>query len=206
MEVPDGLGAGDERALSAAAEWLAHRGHLTVWLAGAPLRVVDRVPAVAISLPRYLAELGTEAPPAPTEPARERLFWYPPLSGQPRRDSPSEQRLEKALAANEWARGRRWNYTYEWHLLGKPYRLDVLWPEERLVVEVDGPDHRQPLKYADDRRRDVQLQLLGHAVLRFTNEEVLADVQAVVRKIEQLLSQRRIDNTRLTEMRHHVEP
>src|SRR5256885_16649158 len=65
------------------------------------------------------------------------------------------------------------------------------WPAEGLVVEVDGPDHRERLKFADDRRRDVQLHLRGHVVLRFTNEQVLADVETVVRKIEQLLSQRR---------------
>jgi very-short-patch-repair endonuclease len=51
----------------------------------------------------------------------------------------------------------------------------------------------------------VQLHLLGHVVLRFTNEEVLADVETVVQKIEQLLSQRRENNTQYMEMRQHVE-
>jgi len=99
--------------------------------------------------------------------------------------------LERSLARHDWALGRCWNHTFEYHLLRKAYRLDLYWPDEGVVVEVDGPDHREKYKFADDRRRDVQLQLLGHDVLRFTNEEVLADVQAVVEKIGQLLRQRR---------------
>lgn len=121
----------------------------------------------------------------------EPLFTYPPLSGQPRPDSAAEQALERALARYEWAQGRRWNHTYEWHLLAKAYRLDLFWPADGLVVEVDGPEHRGVLKFADDRRRDVQLQLIGYDVLRFTNEHVLRDVQSVVLKIKQSLSQRR---------------
>ena len=212
IELPDGLSPADERALAAAAEWLAQHGHLTVWLAGAPLRVVDRMPTVRITLPAYLMQLAAEAGPttsgsgagdadpgkraAPVDEdhqlaSTEPIFRFPPLSGVPRQDSPAELRLERALAPHEWARGRRWNHTYEWHLLGKPYRLDLFWPAEDIVVEVDGPDHRERLKFADDRRRDVQLHLRGHVVLRFTNEQVLADVETVVRKIEQLLSQRR---------------
>jgi very-short-patch-repair endonuclease len=225
IEVPDGLLPADERALMAAAEWLAQHGHLTVWLAGAPLQV-DRMSTVTITLPAYLMQLAAEAGPTTSgsgagdadpgerpaavdeghQPASTGpVFRFPPLSGMPRQDSPAELRLERALAPHEWARGRRWNHTYEWHLLGKPYRLDLFWPTEGIVVEVDGPDHRERLKFADDRRRDVQLHLRGHVVLRFTNEQVLADVETVVRKIEQLLSRRRETNTHYLEMGQHVD-
>jgi very-short-patch-repair endonuclease len=205
IELPDGLSPADERALTASAEWLAHHGRLTVWLAGAPLRVVDRLQTVAVTLPVHLTRLVDEADraaragrgagaaeashPTPDGP----VFRYPPMSGLPRADSPAEQALERALAPHEWARGRQWNHTDEWHVLGKPYRLDLFWAAEGLVVEVDGPDHRGRLKFADDRRRDVHLQLLGHDVLRFTNEQVLSDVYATIRKIQQALSRRRAD-------------
>jgi very-short-patch-repair endonuclease len=215
IDVPDGLAPADERVLGASAEWLAHHGRLTVWLAGAPLHVVDRLRTVAVTLPAYLAWLATDAPPTvddapgPTrgEPTGQAAptFSYPPLSGLPRTDSPAELALERALAPHEWAFGRRWNHTYEWHILGRPYRLDLFWAAESLVVEVDGPDHRGRLKFADDRRRDVQLQLLGHDVLRFTNDQVLSDVHATVRKIQQSLSQRRAGAARSTEMRQHAD-
>ncbi len=197
----------DERGLVAAGEWLAQHGHFTVWLAGAPLDAVDRVPAVRLTLPAYLVQLAVQTKARAAQPAAasRAVLRYPPISGIPRSDSPAERRLEKALAPCQWAQGRRWNYTFEWHLLAKPYRLDLFWPEEQLVVEVDGDDHRDPLKYADDRRRDRQLATLGHLVLRFTNDEVLGDVSEVVRTIERILTQRRVHNTQPSEVRHHVE-
>lgn len=211
IHVPDGLTPAGEVALTHAAEWLANRGRLTVWLAGAPLRTVDRIRSVPITLPAHLTQLAAEAQlvdesigPAVPEPA-EPVFTYPPLSGQPRPDSPAELALERALAPHAWAGGRRWNHTYEWHILGQLYRLDLFWAAEGLVVEVDGPEHRERLKFADDRRRDVQLQLLGHDVLRFTNEQVLADADAVVLKLHRLLVTRRAAMADHKEKRAHVD-
>ncbi|HEY3262891.1 MAG TPA: DUF559 domain-containing protein, partial [Pseudonocardiaceae bacterium] len=192
IEVPDGLEPNDERTLTTAAEWLADRGRLTVWLAGAALREVDRIRTVAITLPRYLTQLTVDAAPgAPAESSSEPSLRYPPISGSPRIDSPAEQALERAIAPYEWAQGRRWNYVYEWHILGRPYRLDLFWAAEGVVVEVDGPEHRGRLKFADDHQRDVRLQMLGHHVLRFTNEDVLSDAYSAVLKIRHLLDRRR---------------
>jgi very-short-patch-repair endonuclease len=193
IDLPEGLTAYDEGVLVAAAEWLAARARLTVWLAGGPLRAVDRVRSVVVSLPAGLTRLRDEAGPgaAPSAPG---LTWPAP-AGAPRADSAAEQTLERALAPHGWAGGRRWNQVYDGKLLGRPYRLDLHWPADGVVVEVDGPEHRGRLAFADDRWRDVQLQLLGLDVLRFTNEQVLADVQLVVEKIRQLLVRRRADDT-----------
>jgi very-short-patch-repair endonuclease len=205
VAVPEGLSGPDEATLVAAAEWLAYHGRLSVWLAGAALRAVDRVRSVAVRPPvdADAAPPHVGAGTAPRDPRP--VFSYPPVSGVPRADSAAEQALERALARHEWAKGRRWNHTYDWHLLGKPYRLDLFWASERLVVEVDGPDHRGRLKYADDRIRDTRLQVHGHHVLRFTNEQVLADVEGVVAQIRQLLCRRRAEQPHHTEMGHHVE-
>ncbi|WP_432987401.1 endonuclease domain-containing protein [Dactylosporangium sp. CA-233914] len=194
VELPDDLGPAAERALVHAAEWLVHHGGVTVWLAGAPLRSVDRVRSVRIALPPSIAALPAEAAALgllPARPAPGPRVTYPPRSGFPRADSEAEQALERALAKSEWARGRRWNHDYEPDILGRRYRLDLFWPAERLVVEVDGDDHRGAAKFADDHRRDVHLQLHGNDVLRFTNEQVLTDVLLVVHNIRQLLEQRR---------------
>jgi very-short-patch-repair endonuclease len=66
-----------------------------------------------------------------------------------------------------------------------------MWVDERVVVEIDGPDHRGVLKYADDRRRDNGLVLAGFAVLRFTNDEIADDAARVLAMIERLLSSKR---------------
>ncbi|MFI6784781.1 endonuclease domain-containing protein [Micromonospora sp. NPDC050276] len=191
------LGADAERALVAAAEWLVRHGGFTVWLAGAPLRHADRVRSVSMMVPARFAGLITaldRMPATAAEPEPTVLPW-PPIAGVPRGDSAAEQALERALAPHDWARGRRWNQTYEWHVLGTAYRLDLFWPTEGLAVEVDGPEHRGRIAFANDRRRDVQLQLLGLDVLRFTNEQVLTDVPAVVDGIRRLLARRRADGT-----------
>lgn len=192
-DVPHGLTPDGEHALAGAAEWLAQHGRFTVWLAGAPLRGVDRIHSVRVTLPEHLTSLAAETGPPHGRIAGPRppLLTYPPLSGTPRADSAAEQALERALAPHEWARGRRWNEALEWHPLGAAYRLDLFWPDDGLVVEVDGDEHRERWKYADDRRRDARLQLLGHDVLRFTNDQVLSDPQAAALTIRDLLLLRR---------------
>ncbi len=196
VALPD-LEADAERTLVAAAEWLVRHGGFTVWLAGRPLRHADRVRSVPVLLPNRFAGLASttaQIPAAGAEAGSTVLAW-PPIAGVPRGDSPAEQALERALAPHDWARGRRWNQTYEWHVLGAAYRLDLFWPTEGLAVEVDGPEHRGRIAFANDRRRDVQLQLLGLDVLRFTNEQVLTDAPAVVDGIRRLLARRRADGT-----------
>ncbi|NBE84677.1 endonuclease domain-containing protein [Micromonospora rubida] len=193
IESPQVAGPEDERILVAAAEWLAQHGRCAVWIAG-PLRPgIDRVRPVRLTLPAHLTELaeGSRRVSGSVGGPVGAGLAYPPLAGTPRSDSAAEQALERALAPHDWARGRRWNHVHEWHPLGRSYRLDLFWALEGLAVEVDGPEHRGAMMFADDRRRDVQLQLLGLDVLRFTNEQVLADVQAVARSIRELLARRR---------------
>ena len=93
--------------------------------------------------------------------------------------------------------GRTWNQQYASDSLVPPIRVDLMWLDERCVVEIDGPDHRGSLKYAADRRRDNGLTLDGFAVLRFTNDEILDDPLRVLAVIEILLSQKRHDEGNL---------
>ena len=102
-----------------------------------------------------------------------------------------ERRLEARLATQDWAIGRAWNITWQADSLNNAVRPDLMWVEERCVVEIDGPEHLLPAKFAADRRRDRLLQLAGFAVLRFTNEEVADDVDLVASHIEQFLRDRR---------------
>lgn len=62
-----------------------------------------------------------------------------------------------------------------------PRRVDFVWPEHRLVVEVDGrAAHERTLAFQDDRARDRALKLGGFEVLRFTWSEVVAPPALVV--------------------------
>jgi very-short-patch-repair endonuclease len=184
------LGHDDQRTVAAAAEWLANHGRIGVWLVGELLPQIDRFPLVTLPLPTYLAELARAAGMSEQPTA---TVGFPVLTGRPHPGSRAEQALESALARCDWARGRSLNQTYQTHRLAPPIRVDLMWPDARCAVEIDGPDHRGVLKYADDRRRDNTLVLGGFAVLRFTNDEVAYDLPRVLDTIRTLLTIRRHD-------------
>ncbi|MEV7968419.1 DUF559 domain-containing protein [Sphaerisporangium sp. NPDC088356] len=188
MQVPEGLTPFEEEVFVAGCEWLADRGGFGVWLTGPPLATVDRVEAMTLRVPGEADGLGREAPPLPEGGGPLR---YPAVAGIPHPASKAERALEAALASCSWARGRAWNQTYQSHALANPIRVDLLWQEERVVVEIDGHEHRASLKFAADRHRDVQLQLDGYAVLRFTNDQVLTDTEAVAGQVRRFLHGRR---------------
>jgi len=176
-------------ALVAACERLAFHGRFGVWFAGAALPAARRVPTVAVRLDPFLIGVieNVEIIRPPTAPQTS----YPALAGMPHPASPAEQALEAALAPHPWAVGRAWNQTFQVGPLANPVRLDLLWAAEMCVVEVDGPEHSTVLRYEADRRRDVDLQLAGLAVLRFTNAQVERELPAVVARIERFLAGRR---------------
>ena len=155
-----------EPVLVAGCEWLSDRADVDIWLVGPP-PTVDRV-----------------------EPATAGA-GHVAAAGRPHHGRKAEQTLERALARCAWAAGRAWNQTCQPYRLVDPVRVDLLWTAEKCVVEIDGPEHRTALRYAADRRRDVQLQLHGYAVLRFTNAQIVYDIDTVLSQIEQLVRGRR---------------
>ena len=55
----------------------------------------------------------------------------------------------------------------------------------KLVVEVDGEYHNEQLDY--DEGRTAELENLGITVIRFTNDEVMNDIDKVVEEIKKYL-------------------
>ena len=151
---------------------------LNVWFVGPELGV-EGVATIEVGARRRSRTPAAQAP------------YFPPLAGSPHHLSRVELTLENALCRQAWAASRQWNQTYRVHTLANPVRPDLLWVEEHLIVEIDGPEHLDPEHFAADRRRDVDLQLAGYAVLRFTNAEVEHDVGAVVSRIQRFVSSRR---------------
>lgn len=171
-----------DAAVATAGAWLADHGGVGVWLLGA---AVDRVAAAAPDLPEFVGRLTRD------EQAAAPALDFPAVAGRPHPLSAAETRLESHLRHLPWARDRVWNQVHRTHPLAPPMRVDLMWPDARCVVEIDGPDHRGILKYADDRRRDNSLVLDGYAVLRFTNDEILGDAPRVLHVIERLVTTRR---------------
>ncbi|MBV8221329.1 MAG: DUF559 domain-containing protein [Solirubrobacterales bacterium] len=75
------------------------------------------------------------------------------------------------------------------NLLIAGFNADFVWPDERLIVEVDGyPVHGHRAAFERDHRRDIVHKNAGYEVLRFTarqlEEEPLVVIAAIVRALE----------------------
>ena len=70
-------------------------------------------------------------------------------------------------------------------LLG--YEVDFLWPECRLVVEVDGSHHNSPSARAADGARDAALAAAGYPVIRVMPSEMRRGGEALLERIRSLI-------------------
>jgi very-short-patch-repair endonuclease len=62
-----------------------------------------------------------------------------------------------------------------------PYVVDFLWVEAKLIVELDGGQHGQQTD--KDAARTKALEAAGYQVIRFWNNDVLANTEGVLETI-----------------------
>ncbi|WP_430702103.1 endonuclease domain-containing protein [Mesorhizobium captivum] len=63
------------------------------------------------------------------------------------------------------------------------YIVDFACPEKKLIVELDGSQHREASRADADETRTNRLQQDGWTVLRFWNDEVIRDIDNVCQHI-----------------------
>lgn len=69
------------------------------------------------------------------------------------------------------------------------YEVDALWPDQRLVVEIDGfAYHSSRESFEADRRRDAVLAAAGLRVFRVTWRQIVHEPEAVLVRIAQALA------------------
>ena len=61
--------------------------------------------------------------------------------------------------------------------------VDFFCNEKKLTIELDGGYHNAPEQMKSDAERTARLQELGYRELRFTNEQVLADIDGIIQQI-----------------------
>jgi very-short-patch-repair endonuclease len=61
------------------------------------------------------------------------------------------------------------------------YTVDFLCVSAKLIVELDGTQHATEAAY--DARRADELERIGFQVIRFTNEEIVGDIDRVLERI-----------------------
>ena len=69
------------------------------------------------------------------------------------------------------------------HIIGD-YIVDFVSRHDGLVIEVDGGYHSEPRQQEGDKLREEVLEQMGYHVIRFTNDEVLCDIENVLNQIE----------------------
>ena len=69
------------------------------------------------------------------------------------------------------------------HIVGD-YIADFASRHGGLIIEVDGGYHAERQQQENDERREHDLEQMGYHVMRFTNEEVLYDIDNVLQQIE----------------------
>lgn len=72
------------------------------------------------------------------------------------------------------------------HAIGK-FIADFCTPRKKLIIEVDGSQHLDQEEY--DTERTAFLELKGYRVLRFWNDEILNDTEAVLQVIYDALKE-----------------
>ena len=78
-------------------------------------------------------------------------------------------------------RGGRICVKFQREVVLKPYIADFAARSERLVIEVDGDSHANTEAY--DAARTASLEARGWRVIRFTNREVIDNLEGVTRAI-----------------------
>ncbi|MBI4276288.1 endonuclease domain-containing protein [Candidatus Uhrbacteria bacterium] len=75
---------------------------------------------------------------------------------------------------------------YRQRPIGK-YIVDFFCPARQLVIEIDGGQHYTLLEQKRDKVREEYLGSIGLHVLRFTNIEVMKNIEGVHRVISQFI-------------------
>jgi hypothetical protein len=130
------------------------------------------------------------AEPLPVEPVACRLIL--PSSGIASGGSAIERRMRAALqAAPDLAGLFEDEVTLQLGALGPTPRVDLVWRDGKVVVELDGSEHERDPNYGADRHRDYELLVAGYLVLRLTNAEVELDLNRSLEKIRRVVNLRR---------------
>ena len=108
--------------------------------------------------------------------------WYEMLKGyaEENRANPTEAErvLWNALKANAIG------YKFRRQHIIQDFIVDFYCNEAKLTVELDGGYHNTQKQLLSDEQRTEKLQKLGYTELRFTNDQVLADIEGVLSSIK----------------------
>lgn len=95
--------------------------------------------------------------------------------------TPSEEVLWNFLRSKEW------NYKFRRQHPLFMYVADFYCHRLKLVIEIDGSIHQLEEVKRNDTIRQYHLESLGIKVMRFTNDDVMHNLQSVINQIKQVI-------------------
>ena len=98
-----------------------------------------------------------------------------------RKMSPAEVKLWKHLRAHRMGNTHFRNQ----HAIGN-YIVDFCAPRKKLIIELDGSQHLEQKVYDDERTRFLETR--GYKVLRFLNNDVMNNIDNVLKAIWNVLN------------------
>lgn len=120
--------------------------------------------------PKYTGHLRSASPD-----------WYILLKENARKNRNNMTLAEKVLW-NELKGNRLGRRFYRQHIIAD-YIVDFMCHDDGLIIEIDGGYHFVPRQQESDQARTERLEALGYRVIRFTNEEVLYNLDEVLAEI-----------------------
>jgi very-short-patch-repair endonuclease len=100
--------------------------------------------------------------------------------------SPAEEKLWKHLRAHRMGDVHFRNQ----HAIGN-YIVDFCAPRRKLIIELDGSQHLDQKEYDEERTK--YLELRGYKVLRFWNNDIMNNIDDVLKAIWNVLSEEKRD-------------
>jgi hypothetical protein len=187
--------ASSAAALAYALEWIGQHSHAAVVV------LFATVPPLESPFDRLLygacrvigdADRGAYVREPETGESVDSEPWIAPWHGAPHPLSEVERRLAAMLSDDaELATLFYFNWFVD-TVRGSRPKVDLVWIDGRLVVELDGyPDHATRRAFIGDRHRDYELALSGYTELRLANDEVSQDFGRAIEKIRDLVRLRR---------------
>jgi len=123
---------------------------------------------------------------SPYEFAKANVDVYPLLKEYARQMRGNPTDAEAQLW--KYLKGKSLGVTFKRQCVVLDFIADFFCPEQNLIIEVDGGYHSIPMQLQYDEDRTKRLEAKGYNVLRFTNEEVLFDINSVISKLIQYIN------------------
>ncbi len=113
-----------------------------------------------------------------------KIIPYNPKLKQLARNLRKDMTFGEVLLWNELKEDKLWGFDFDRQRCIDNYIVDFYCKDLMLAVEIDGIYHTWENVYPKDQKRQNRLEALGVTVIRFTEAEIKADMQNVLRAIE----------------------